>query len=130
MPNFLCSVAFKGDLGSCVEEVALDFIYNASCRSIRDEYFIDTLDCKDYHEVFSLVDSGKADYGFVAIEDWGKGTVTATLDLLMFHNVTIEAEVISKRDLVLVELGYTYTHFKERSLSLSDMNFRASHSSP
>jgi len=49
--------------------------------------------CRDWDEIFSLVQKGDADYGILPIENSIEGIVNATLDYLLKYNLYIYSEV-------------------------------------
>lgn len=69
--------AYMGPAGTFSEEAALRFASTACADGVLVE-------CASITEVFALVDSGRADYGVVPIENALEGTVNATVDALVF----------------------------------------------
>jgi len=94
------SVAFLGPLGTYSEEAA-----NKQFGSLSAPIQCDSID-----EVFRVVESGKADYGVVPVENSTEGAIGRTLDLLLatplqacgeidlavHHNLLCKSEELSK----------------------------------
>lgn len=77
------SVAFLGPLGTFSEEAA-----NKQFGGLSSP-----IQCASIDEVFRQVESGKADYGVVPVENSTEGAVGRTLDLLMQTNLKICGEI-------------------------------------
>jgi len=77
------TVAFLGPLGTFSEEAA-----NKQFGGLSSP-----LQCASIDEVFRMVESGKADYGVVPVENSTEGAVGRTLDMLMSTSLHICGEV-------------------------------------
>lgn len=77
------SVAFLGPLGTFSEEAA-----NKQFGGLSSP-----LQCSSIDEVFRMVESGRADYGVVPVENSTEGAVGRTLDLLVATSLHICGEV-------------------------------------
>ncbi|HEY0268947.1 MAG TPA: prephenate dehydratase [Methyloradius sp.] len=77
------TVAFLGPLGTFSEEAANKQFGGLSAP----------LQCTSIDEVFRMVESGKADYGVVPVENSTEGAVGHTLDLLMATSLNICGEI-------------------------------------
>lgn len=77
------SVAFLGPLGTFSEEAAYKQFGGLSAP----------IQCGSIDEVFRQVESGKANYGVVPVENSTEGAVGRTLDLLMQTNLKICGEI-------------------------------------
>ncbi len=77
------SVAFLGPLGTFSEEAAYKQFGGLSAP----------IQCSSIDEVFRQVESGKANYGVVPVENSTEGAVGRTLDLLMQTNLKICGEI-------------------------------------
>ncbi len=77
------SVAFLGPLGTFSEEAAHKQFGGLSAP----------MQCASIDEVFRMVESGKADYGVVPVENSTEGAVGRTLDLLMDTPLNICGEI-------------------------------------
>ncbi len=77
------SVAFLGPLGTFSEEAANKQFGGLSAP----------VQCSSIDEVFRMVESGKADYGVVPVENSTEGAIGRTLDLLMQTTLRVCGEV-------------------------------------
>lgn len=77
------SVAFLGPLGTFSEEAAHKQFGGLSAP----------MQCASIDEVFHMVESGKADYGVVPVENSTEGAIGRTLDLLMDTPLNICGEI-------------------------------------
>jgi chorismate mutase/prephenate dehydratase len=77
------SVAFLGPLGTYSEEAASKQFGGLS----------NPVQCVSIDEVFRVVESGKADYGVVPVENSTEGAIGHTLDLLMQASLNICGEI-------------------------------------
>lgn len=77
------SIAFLGPLGTFSEEAA-----NKQFGGLSAPVQCDSID-----EVFRMVESGKADYGVVPVENSTEGAIGRTLDLLMASSLKICGEI-------------------------------------
>ncbi len=77
------SVAFLGPLGTFSEEAA-----NKQFGGLTAP-----VQCSSIDEVFRMVESGKADYGVVPVENSTEGAIGRTLDLLMQTSLKVCGEV-------------------------------------
>lgn len=77
-------VAFQGVAGAYSEE------------AIR-QYFgpeVESIPCKTLDDLFPTVESGDVDYGMLPVENAVAGSVTRSYELLMEHDLRVNAEVI------------------------------------
>jgi chorismate mutase/prephenate dehydratase len=77
------TVAFLGPLGTFSEEAA-----NKQFGGLSSP-----MQCTSIDEVFSMVESGKANYGVVPVENSTEGAIGRTLDLLMETRLNICGEI-------------------------------------
>jgi chorismate mutase/prephenate dehydratase len=77
------AVAFLGPLGTYSEEAAIKQFGGLS----------NPMQCASIDEVFRLVESGKADYGVVPVENSTEGAIGRTLDLLLGSKLQVCGEV-------------------------------------
>lgn len=101
------SVAFLGPLGTFSEEAANKQFGGLSAP----------IQCGSIDEVFRQVESGKANYGVVPVENSTEGAVGRTLDLLMQTNLKIcgEVELAVHHNLIskqsdLQQISKVYSH--------------------
>jgi prephenate dehydratase len=86
LPSQMPTVAFLGPLGTFTEEALL---------TQADLADADLLPLRSFPEVLAAVDEGKADIGFVALENSIEGTVRLVMDTLIFsHDLLIQREVV------------------------------------
>jgi prephenate dehydratase len=78
------AVAFQGVAGAYSEEATRQF-FGVEVESVA---------CKLLPEVFAAVEGGRADYGMVPVENAVAGSVTESYELLMEHDLRVNAEVI------------------------------------
>lgn len=101
-------VAVLGPPGSFSEETALRLVGSRLPLIYQNKV----------EDIFSAVESGRADYGIVPIENSLQGTVLHTLDALMRHDVEVFAEyeaeirhnLVAKRKLSLKDIEVIYSH--------------------
>ncbi|WP_456477586.1 prephenate dehydratase [Geoglobus ahangari] len=101
-------VAVLGPPGSFSEETALKLVGSRLPLIYQSKV----------EDIFLAVESGKADYGIVPIENSLQGTVLQTLDALLRHNVEVFAEyeseirhnLVAKKRLPLRDIEVVYSH--------------------
>jgi len=79
----LVRAAFQGERGAYSEEAVIQFFG-------RD---VEPLPCRDLPSVFGAVESGRADYGVVPVENSIEGSVNETYDLLLTTGLKVCGEV-------------------------------------
>jgi prephenate dehydratase len=77
-------VAFQGITGAYSEEAVRQFFGLG----------VEGVPCKMLDDIFPLVESGDADYGMLPVENAVAGSVTQSYELLMDHDLRVNAEVI------------------------------------
>jgi prephenate dehydratase len=77
-------IAFQGEHGAYSEQ------------AIRQHFGqeAETLPCRSFREIFQSIQNGRATQGMLAIENSLHGTVTPAYDLLVDHDLHVQAEVI------------------------------------
>ena len=77
-------IAFQGEHGAYSEQ------------AIREHYGAEaqTLPCRSFLEIFQAVQNGRATHGMLAVENSLAGTVTPAYDLLVDHDLHVQAEVV------------------------------------
>jgi len=104
------TVAYLGPEGT--------FTHTASMRQFGSSARY--LACRNFDEVFDEVESGRATYGVVPVENAFEGAVTHTLDLFMDRRVSICAEVLLA----------IHEHLLSHAAQLDDIKKLASHPQP
>ena len=100
-------VAFQGVHGAYSEE------------AVRQHYgdAVQTLPCASFPEVFQAVETGRATYGVLAVENSVAGTVATAYELLLEHDLRIQAEIVLRvRHALLAPAG---THLADVKRALS-----------
>lgn len=75
-------VAFQGERGAYSEEVIYQF-FGAE---------IETLACRRFEDIFAAVESGKAEYGVLPVENSTAGSINQAYDLLLDHDLRVWGE--------------------------------------
>jgi prephenate dehydratase len=77
-------IAFQGEPGAYSEQ------------AIRQHFGPDaeTLPCRSFRDIFDVVQSGRAAYGMLPVENSLAGTVIPAYDLLIDHDLRVQAEAI------------------------------------
>jgi prephenate dehydratase len=89
-------VAFQGVAGAYSEEAIRQFFGPE----------VNGVPCKRLEDMFSVVESGDADYALLAVENAVAGSVTGSYELLMEHDLRVRAEVILRvRHMLLAAPG-------------------------
>ncbi len=83
----MLEVAYQGVAGAYHEEALYKYFGEAKATGYPT-----------FHEVFSAVTNGKADFGICAIENTIVGNINQTVDLLLESSLTIVGEVVLKID--------------------------------
>ena len=76
-------VAFQGEHGAYSEE--------AVRQHFGEE--VETLPCASFEQLFESVESGKANYGMVPVENSTAGSINKAYDLLLEHDLKVHGEV-------------------------------------
>ena len=79
----MMKVAFQGERGAYSEEAVIQFFGEEA----------ESLPCRDLPSVFNAVESGKADYGVVPVENSIEGSVNETYDLLLTTGLRVCGEI-------------------------------------
>jgi prephenate dehydratase len=91
-------VAFQGVAGAYSEEATRQFFGPE----------VESLPCRTFDDIFSLVENRDADYGMLPIENSVAGSVTQSYELLMRHDLRVHAETILRvRHMLLAPSGTT-----------------------
>jgi prephenate dehydratase len=77
-------VAFQGENGAYSEQAVRQHFGEA----------VQTLPCRSFVEIFQAVQNGAATHGMLAVENSLAGTVTPAYDLLIDHDLHVQAEVV------------------------------------
>ena len=77
-------VAFQGEHGAYSEEAVRQHFGEA----------VDVLPCTAFEEIFESVESGKATYGMVPVENSTAGSINKSYDLLLEHARALRANAI------------------------------------
>lgn len=78
------TVAFQGEHGAYSEQ------------AVRQQFGmeVNTLPCRSFSEIFNALQDGRAAYGMLPVENSLAGTVVPAYDLLVDHDLHVQAEVI------------------------------------
>jgi prephenate dehydratase len=77
--------------------VAFQGVHGAYSEEALRQHFgesVETLPCPLLNDVFQAVEAGRAEYGIVPVENSVAGTVATAYELLMEHDLRVQAEVI------------------------------------
>ena len=77
-------VAFQGEHGAYSEHAVRQHFGN----------MVETLPCRTFLEIFQAIQDGQATHGMLAVENSLAGTVIPAYDLLVDHDLHVQAEVI------------------------------------
>ena len=113
-------VAVLGPAGSFSEEAALKLIHSK----------LPLIYCSSVDEIVKAVESGKADFGVLPIENSINGTVIPSLDALLKHDVEVFAEtevevnlnLAAKKLIDLKEIEVIYSHPQAVSQCMTFIN--------
>jgi prephenate dehydratase len=97
MPSTTSPVAYSGEPGAFAEDAVVAAFGPAAAR----------LPVGGFRDVFEAVTSGRAGAGVVPIENLVNGSIRETYDLLLEHDLEIDAEVAVPVDLCLAALPGT-----------------------
>src|SRR5690349_17516360 len=76
-------VAFQGEAGAYSEE--------AVRQHFGDQ--VETLPCQAFENLFESVESGRADFGAVPVENSTAGSINKSYDLLLEHDLKVHGEI-------------------------------------
>lgn len=78
------NIAFQGENGAYSEQ------------AVRQHFGaeVETLPCRSFLEIFQAIQNGRATHGMLAVENSLAGTVTPAYDLLVDHDLHVQAEVV------------------------------------
>jgi len=79
----MTTVAFQGEHGAYSEE------------AIRQHFGeeVTTLPCRTFEAIFDAVETGKADYGVLPVENSVAGSINKAYDLLLAHDLRVSGEI-------------------------------------
>lgn len=77
-------VAFQGEHGAYSEEATRQYFGET----------VDTLPCEAIDHIFTAVDSGRADFGVVPVENSTAGSINKSYDLLLDHDLKVNGEIL------------------------------------
>ncbi len=77
-------VAFQGEHGAYSEEATIQH-FGAG---------VTTLPCRAFEDIFTAVESGKADFGLLPVENSTAGSINKSFDLLLEHDLKVHGEVL------------------------------------
>ncbi len=99
-------VAFQGEPGAYSEE------------AVRQQFGaeVETLPCQAFEHIFEAVDSGRADFGAVPVENSTAGSINKSFDLLLEHDLKVHGEILLRvRHCLLTAPGHAATISQVRS---------------
>jgi prephenate dehydratase len=99
-------VAFQGEPGAYSEE------------AVRQQFGaeVETLPCQAFEHIFEAVDSGRADFGAVPVENSTAGSINKSFDLLLEHDLKVHGEILLRvRHCLLTVPGNAATITQVRS---------------
>ncbi len=99
-------VAFQGEPGAYSEE------------AVRQQFGaeVKTLPCQAFEHIFEAVDSGRADFGTVPVENSTAGSINKSFDLLLEHDLKVHGEILLRvRHCLLTVPGHAATITQVRS---------------
>ena len=99
-------VAFQGEPGAYSEE------------AVRQQFGaeVQTLPCQAFEHIFEAVDSGRADFGAVPVENSTAGSINKSFDLLLEHDLKVHGEILLRvRHCLLTVPGHAATITQVRS---------------
>ena len=99
-------VAFQGEPGAYSEE------------AVRQQFGaeVKTLPCQAFEHIFEAVDSGRADFGTVPVENSTAGSINKSFDLLLEHDLKVHGEILLRvRHCLLTVPGHAATISQVRS---------------
>src|SRR3954462_3230960 len=76
-------VAFQGESGAYSEEALIQYFGDG----------VATLPCHAFEHLFAAVESGKADYAVLPVENSTAGSINKSFDLLLDHDVKVHGEI-------------------------------------
>lgn len=77
-------VAFQGEHGAYSEEAIIHHFGEGTT----------TLPCHAFEHIFTAVESGKADYGVLPVENSSAGSINKSFDLLLDHDLKVHGEIL------------------------------------
>lgn len=100
----MSTIAFQGERGAYSEE------------AIRQHYgsAVDTLPCESFEDIFQAVLTNEADSGILPVENSLAGTVAHSYELLLEHDLRVQAEVILRvHHMLLAPKGTNLNEIKQ-----------------
>jgi prephenate dehydratase len=82
--SFMTIVAFQGEHGAYSEEAAIQHFGEG----------ITTLPCHAFEHLFAAVETGKADFAVLPVENSTAGSINKSFDLLLEHDVKVHGEIL------------------------------------
>jgi len=80
----MTTVAFQGESGAYSEEALIQFFGDLTT----------TLPCHAFEHLFAAVESGKADFAVLPVENSTAGSINKSFDLLFDHDVKVHGEIL------------------------------------
>ena len=99
----MTTVAYQGEPGAFSEEA----IYQHFGKDVE------ALPCRAFEDIFDAVESGRADYGAVPVENSTAGSINKAYDLLLEHDLKVHGEVLLRVHYCLMALPGKGTQIKE-----------------
>jgi prephenate dehydratase len=98
IPNIQSIVAFQGEPGAYSQEAIFQHFGSR----------VETLACPSFEEIFVAVETGRAGYGLLPVENSQAGSITQAYDLLLEHDLRAVGEVkLRVRHCLLAPPGIT-----------------------
>jgi prephenate dehydratase len=98
-------VAFQGESGAYSEEALIQHFGEG----------VTTLPCPAFEHLFTAVESGKADFAILPVENSTAGSINKSFDLLNDHDVKVHGEILVRVRHCLLALPGTKTILEVRS---------------
>jgi prephenate dehydratase len=80
----MTTVAFQGESGAYSEEALIQYFGED----------VTTLPCHAFEHLFAAVESGKADFAVLPVENSTAGSINKSFDLLLDHDVKVHGEIL------------------------------------
>jgi prephenate dehydratase len=80
----MTTVAFQGEHGAYSEEAIIQHFGES----------VTTLPCHAFENIFEVVESGKADFGALPVENSSAGSINKSFDLLLEHDLKVHGEIL------------------------------------
>ena len=99
----MTTVAFQGEHGAYSEEAAIQHFGEG----------VTTLPCHAFEHLFAAVESGKADFAVLPVENSTAGSINKSFDLLLDHDVKVHGEILLRVRHCLLTLPGQATQIRE-----------------